>query len=79
MTGVSAKVVLGATALVCSPAIVAAVRRTLPVDVALERCLVGLVVCWMAAGVVAAVWRHNEIQAMRRPAPRTRSDGEGSR
>jgi len=54
MSPLSAQV-LGAATLVSSPALwLALVDRTLPLDVALTRYLVALVLCWAAMSVVAA-------------------------
>ena len=48
--------VLGAATLVSSPALwLGLVDRTLPLDVALKRYLVALVLCWAALSVVS-VW-----------------------
>lgn len=47
--------VLGAATLVSSPALwLGLVDRTLPLDVALTRYLIALVLCWAALSVVAA-------------------------
>ena len=47
--------VLGAATLVSSPALwLALVDRTLPLDVALTRYLVAVVLCWAALSLVAA-------------------------
>jgi hypothetical protein len=52
--------VLGAATLVSSPALwLGLVDRTLPLDVALTRYLVALVLCWAALSVVA-VWAFPE-------------------
>lgn len=46
--------VLGAAALVSSPALWNVIEGTAPVELALVRFLVSMVICWMAIEVVAA-------------------------
>lgn len=75
MSGVSVRFVLLATALVSAPAVRAAMNHEISIDTALERVLIGLVVCWIAAGVVAAVWRHNQRQPVRRTAKPADDEG----
>jgi hypothetical protein len=61
--------VIGAATLVSSPALwLALVDRTLPLDVALTRYLIALVLCWAALSLVAT-WAFPDPRASRTPEP----------
>jgi hypothetical protein len=61
--------VIGAATLVSSPALwQALVDRTLPLDVALTRYLIALVLCWAALSLVGA-WAFPDPRAPRTPEP----------
>jgi hypothetical protein len=64
MSPLSGKVI-GAATLVSSPALwLALVDRTLPLDVALTRYLVALVLCWAALSLVAT-WAFPDAHSLR--------------
>lgn len=66
MSPLSGKVV-GAATLVSSPALwLALVDRTLPLDVALTRYLVALVLCWAALSLVAT-WAFPDAGSLKLP------------
>lgn len=75
MTAVSVRVVLLATALVSLPVARAAMDHEISIDTALERVLIGLVVCWVGTAIVVGVWRHNRRQPVRRTAKPADDEG----
>lgn len=71
--------VLGAATLVASPALwLGLVDRSLPLDVALTRYLVALVLCWAALSVVAT-WAFPEPGSIRTdpPGPEAATEASG--
>lgn len=68
--------VLGASALVASPALWSAVDGTLPLDVALTRYLIALGICWALISVVAefAFPAPGAVRPRVEPAPAETSD-----
>jgi hypothetical protein len=60
MNAASPRLVLLCTLLLSSPAILGALHGSMSIDTALERVLIGLVICWVAVAAVTNVWRHNE-------------------
>lgn len=70
--------VLGAATLVSSPALwLGLVDRSLPLDVALTRYLVAVVICWAALSVVAT-WAFPEPGSIRTDSPGPEAGSEPS-
>lgn len=68
--------VIGAATIVSSPALwLALVDRTLPLDVALTRYLVALLLCWAALSLVAT-WAFPDPAAVKRPVEEDPTDDE---